>query len=156
MFEDEGQASSLDPSDEDVPALLVHYGSYLRQVGWIEHDLIDVLEGPRAADNAADLRTEHGVFAHGAGPERRIHGAIGEGVLPEQAPRLSKNQDLGMGRRIVQLGLSISRARDYSAILDQNRTHGAFTAVIRRLRFKQGFSHEGTVIHERSVVSWCL
>ena len=156
MFQDDGQASSLDPSNEDVPALLVHYGSYLRQVGWIERDLIDVLEGPPAADNAANLRTEHGVFAHGAGPKRRIHGTIGKGVLPEQAPRLPEDQDLGMGRRIVQLGLSISRARDYSAILDQNRTHGAFTAVKRRLRFKHGFSHEGKVIHGRSVVNWCL
>jgi len=101
MFEDDVQASSLDPSHEYASAVLVHYGSNLRQIGWIKRNLIDVLEGARAADNAADLRTEHRVFAHGAGPKRRIHGAIGEGVLPEQAPRLSKDQDLGVGRRIV-------------------------------------------------------
>jgi hypothetical protein len=106
MFEDESQASSLDPPKEDVPALLVHYGSYLRQVGWIERNLIDVLERAGAADNAADLRTEHGVFAHGAGPKRRIHGAIGERVLPEQAPR---KLELRAGGESVELAAGEAR-----------------------------------------------
>jgi hypothetical protein len=52
-----------------------------------------------------------------------------------------------MGPRVVQLGLSISRARHHPAIVDQIRAHRALTAVICCLRFKQSFSHERTVIH---------
>ena len=82
-------------------------------------------------------------------------------MLPEQAPRLSKNQDLGMGRRIVQFGLPIARGGDYSATVDQNRTHRAFTAITRRLRFEQGLSHEGTIVGpdcdecDLHAVHWC-
>ena|ERR1051326_2684395 len=101
MFEDEVKASSLDPSYEEVSAVPIHYGSDFRQVGWVERDLIDVLEGARAAHHAPDFRTEHRVLAHWARPKRRVHSAIGKRVLAEQAPGLPEDQDLGMRRRIV-------------------------------------------------------
>src|SRR5262249_2663694 len=99
VFENRVEAAPPEPPDVDLSAFHSHARPALLQLRGIEGDFVDVTEGTGAAHHAGDVRAEKGVLAHGTGPERGVHGAVGELMPAEKAAGLTEHEDLRVRSR---------------------------------------------------------